>query len=302
LTIVLIFLLGCAGRSGDSKVDVQPFIGGTDGLEIEFLELREDVFDGGDDPFDVILKVTNKGERDVLAQDVTLSLSGVRAQEFNKREEDLRKTAPEDILALHADSEGNIYPEAPAFIEFLELNHVSSISGAAITLPLRADACYKYGTDAVSKLCIRKNLISPSADGICEIDSPKEVFNSGAPVHVGNLRESTQGRDKIRFMFDITHEGTGTIFEPGSTCELDRKKNKVIVKVDTKIPGLTCTGLETRVGTYVEGIVTLYNGIKTVQCTQQMQKLSDYEQAIDIDLGYIYEDTKTEQLIVKHVS
>jgi len=298
LAFILILAIGCT--PSEETVDLQPFIGGDQGLEVDFLDLRKEVFDGGSDPFDVIVRLTNRGEMDVEEEAAVVKISGIRAQSFGKSDNELSQNPQDDVLGLQADSEGNVILGAPIFVEFLGLNHMGTIVGATLQFPLRADVCYEYKTMAVSKICVRKDLISPEAEGICDIAEKKPVYNSGAPVHVQNLRESSQGRDKIRFTFDIRHVGTGIIFEQTSQCEIDRKKNKVFVRVDTHIPGLSCTGLKTASGTSVEGTATLFDGIKTIQCTQTISKRSDYEQEIDIIISYKYEDSKTAELIVKH--
>lgn len=296
---MLAVLVACAPQEGKT-VELEPFVGGQQGIQLQFVDLRDAVFDGGNDPFDVVVQLTNRGEYDVAMDDAIVTLSGIRAQEFNKKEDDLRKHPPDEVLGMMTDPQGNVIPGSPVFVEFTGLNHISSITGAQIQFPLRADVCYAYGTTAVSKLCVRKNLVSPSPGGICQVSEAKPVFNSGSPVHVENLRETPQGSDKIRFSFDIAHKGSGNVFEPGSECEINRKKNKLKVRVDTGMPGLSCTGLQTAAGTAVEGTVTLFDGIKTVSCTQSMQSPSDFEQQIEIGLLYVYETSQTTQLVVKH--
>lgn len=295
LVLLLVVLVSCKG--GSKSVELKPFIGGTSGLNIDFLDFRTEVFDGGDDPFDLIVKLENKGEYDVKKANAIVTLSGVRPQEFNKAESDLVKQPSDDILAPTLDSQGNTVAAGPVSVEFRELNHISLISGAALTFPVRADVCYQYQTKSVSKICVLSNLLA--TDGICVVDEAKPVFNSGAPVQIVNVRQSPQGKDKFRITFDITKSGTGNIFQPSSKCELDKEKNKVMVRVDTHMSGLSCTGLNEASGTAVEGLQTLFDGKKTIQCIQESKKSGDFEQALEITADYTYEDSKTAQITVK---
>ena len=60
LSILLILLLASCARP--SSVDLEPFIGGKEGVQASFADLREHVFDGGNDPFDVVIRIDNHGE------------------------------------------------------------------------------------------------------------------------------------------------------------------------------------------------------------------------------------------------
>jgi len=295
LVLTLFVLASC--KSGNTSVELKPFLGGTSGLKIDFLDFRQQVFDGGDDPFDLIVSIKNNGEFDVKKTDAIVRLSGIRPQEFNKAENELTKNPEDDILATKIDANGNTLEAGPVSVEFRELNHISLIAGAVSTFPIRADVCYKYQTKAVSKICVLSNLLS--TEGICVVDETKPVFNSGAPVQIANVKQSPQGKDKFRITFDITQSGTGNTFQPESKCELDKEKNKVMVRVDTHMSGLSCTGLNDASGTAVEGLQTLFDGKKTIQCIQEVGKSGDYEQAVEITADYVYEDSKTAQITVK---
>ncbi|MEM3154932.1 MAG: hypothetical protein QW165_05230 [Candidatus Woesearchaeota archaeon] len=300
LLMLAFLVVGC--RPGDKKqVDLtSPFIGGSQGLFIDFQDLRKDVFDGGQDPFEVIVKLENKGEALVKAGDVRVKLSGINPAEFSKSELDLVKNAPDDAIEMRKDPKGGTVPGQQVFVEFTGLNHKGLIVGASAQFPLRADVCYLYRTRAVSELCVRENLLTPRAGGICEINEDKRVFNSGAPVQVANFRESTRARDKIGFSFEVKNIGTGNVFERNKMCDRSERKNenRVFVIVETGLSGLQCTGLETS-GRGAEGFVTLYGGTKIVTCTQSVSTRSDYEQLVNIELIYDYEQSIQSSITVK---
>ncbi len=299
--VALFILASCTAPEEGKAIDLtSPFIGGTTGLQIAFQGLRKEVFDGGSDPFDVLVRLENKGESPIKKEDVRVKLSGFNPGEFTKREEQLMKNADEDILESRLDPAGTVLIAPPAVVEFTELNHMAPITGASASFPLRAEVCYMYQTKAVSKLCVRSNILNPPEGGICNVNEDKTVFNSGAPVQVQSVKESARAKDKIGFSFEIRQAGAGKIFEKRSKCDITQRKNenRVHVVVDSKIQGITCTGL-TSSGTKAEGFVTLFEGIKLVTCTQPITTKSDFEQIISIEATYDYEEFIQTDITVK---
>lgn len=301
--LTLAFLLaGCAG--GGKKqviVDTNPFIGGSQGLVFGFQDLRAEVFDASSDPFDVIVRLENKGEALVKAEDVKVKLSGINPAQFSKSETDLTLSSTDDVIESRKDPNGALLPGPQVFVEFTGLNHKQAITGASAQFSLRADVCYLYRTKAVSKLCVRENLLTPAPNGLCEMNADKTVFNSGAPVQVTNMRESTRAKDRLGFSFEVKNVGAGNVFERNSDCDRsDRKnENRVYVIVTTSIDGLSCTGLETT-GTGAEGFVTLYGGSKIVPCAQSVSTRSDFEQLVNVELIYDYEERIQSSFMVKN--
>jgi hypothetical protein len=300
LSILAVLLVGCTG-GGAKKVDLtSPFIGGTQGVVFGFQDLRADVFDSGRDAFDVVVKLENKGEALIPMENARVKLSGINPAEFGKSQSDLSKSPSDDVLQMSKDPQGAILIPPPVFVEFPGLNYKKSIVGAAAPFTLRAEVCYLYRTKAVSKLCVRENLLSPQAGGICEVSGDKPLFVSGAPVQLMNFKQSAGAKDKVRFQFDVVNRGQGLVYERNSACDSadTRKENRVYIIVETSIPGLSCTGLEsTERG--AEGFATLYSGSKTVTCTQTVAERSDYEQLVNIEAVYDYEELVQTQITVK---
>lgn len=303
LTLALaILLMGCEPGQEEKSINIgsNPFAGGTKGIDISFQDFRSTVFDGGLDPFDIIVRLENEGETLVPKDKIRVTLTGINPTEFGKSETDLTKRAPDDIVEKRKDSQGNILPGPPTFVEFTELNHRKKLTGASAEFTIRADACYLYRTKAVSKLCIREDILTPEAGGICEINEDKTVFNSGAPVHIQNLKESTRSKDKIGFTFEIANVGTGDIFERNSNCDREdrRKEDKVYLIIDTGMSGLQCTGLNPT-ATGAEGWATLYGGRKIISCSQYVANKANYEQLMNVELIYDYEQDIQDTITVK---
>jgi hypothetical protein len=299
--LLLILLAACAPAKKGEKLELAaPFIGGTAGLVADFVDFRTEVFDGGRDPFDVVVKLENKGETTIAANRARVKLSGINPAEFGKLEEDLTKSPVEEVIGMRKDPQGNVLPSSPVFVEFTGLNHFSPIAGAQVSFPLRADVCYLYTTRVASKLCALPNNLQPEAEEICVVNEEKPVFNSAGPVQVSRITESARARDKIGLSFEISNAGTGDIFERGSVCDRSTraKENRVYVIVDAGLPGLQCTGLTTT-GTKAEGFTTLFEGKKIVTCTLPVPTRSAYEKQWSIEVTYDYEEFKQTQITVK---
>jgi len=298
LMIVLLLIAGCQEGDTDQTGTAQ-FLGGTTGIVPEFIENSppSEVYDGGNFPFDVVVRLTNKGEYPVPSSNVKVTLSGILAEEFGTSQANLISSPVDDVLGRNLDSEGNVLESSPVFVEFPSLNHKSTLSASTQRFPLQASVCYLYGTIATSTLCSRQNILNPKGTQICTVNEDKSVSNSGAPVQVASLRESARAIDKVGFTFKITHSGQGDIYDRGSGCDkLDRRfENKVNVRVSSGIPGLACTGLEGG----DQGVVTLFGGEKTITCTQQIPTPADFEFPVTIELSYDYEERVTTEIIVK---
>ena len=70
------------------------------------------------------------------------------------------------------------------------------------------------------------------------------------------------------------------------------------MRIDSNLPGLSCTGLESK-GRTAEGYVTLFSGNKIVTCTQTIATRTDFEQLVTIEAEYDYEEYKQTSITVK---
>ena len=293
---LLIFAFGCKQETTPSKES--PFIGGTTGLLISYDKDAPpaEVYDGGDFPFDVVVKLKNEGEYSVSKDKVKVNIIGIHPQEFSLTESDLAKSPDEDLLGKQKDAEGNVIEGTTTYVIFPNFNHKELLTGN-MQYPIRADVCYNYATNVNSMLCIKRSSLDKEGD-ICMVNEKKKVFNSGAPVQVVDFQESPRGKSKFNFNFKIAHKGNGGIYKKDSKCEYTRaNENKVFVSVDTGMSGLSCTGLD---GGATSGYVTLYGGERVITCTQEAETGIDFEKPVNIELEYDYEEGVLTQLLVKH--
>jgi hypothetical protein len=300
MIIALLVFSGCKSGDNNKAVTKDPFVGGIDGVTLSFEEDAPpaEVYDNGDFPFGVVVKLKNEGEKEVLKDNVLVTISGILASEFDKEEADLKKAPSDDLEATKKDSEGDIIESNPVHVEFDDFNYLSELTGNT-PFTIRADVCYKYGTTANSKLCIRENNLD-TKEGVCTVTEEKDVFSSGAPIQITEFKESARAKDKVAFTFRVEHKGDGDIYQQATKCDTSTRKyeDKIWVEVDTKMEGLECSGLKD--GTASSGYITLYGNDKPITCVQEVSTNSDYETEVVIKLAYDYKDSKQTSILVKH--
>ena len=298
LTLALM-LGGCNQVEGPSKTS--PFIGGTTGLTMEFIAGAPpvEVYDGGIFPFQAVIQLKNIGETDVVAGDAEIEISGINAPDFGSTIANLKQTTTEELLGTTKNAEGGQTEVTITHLTFPvngDFNYQEELSGN-IEFPFLATLCYKYSNKANAMLCLKEDPLSTS-DSICSVNELKSVFNSGGPIQISNFIESPRGTDKVAFSFDVWHKGTGTVYGDSSKmCEdTITNKNKVYVIVDSGMDsGLECTGLDQG----SEGFVSLYEGKRTLTCTQEVGS-GNFEKPIEITTSYDYEQEISTTVLVKH--
>lgn len=303
ISLIISILLLAACTPGGTTGEVQQFIGGTTGVAATFEPNTPpaEAFDGGYAPFDVVVRLENKGEETIKPAHTKVTISGILEPEFNLKNGDLTKKVAEELTAIHKDPTGKTVPGNPVFVEFLNFNHVSAITGNALDYPLRADVCYTYATHASTLACSRSNILNPAANGICEVTGDKPVSNSGAPVQVENVKQAARSANSVTLSFDIKHVGTGRVYGLESGCDKTQRKyaDNVDVTVETGIPGLSCSRLQGS-SSNARGNVAIYGGSATITCTQTINNPTDAVVPVTITVGYDYEESVETKVTIKH--
>ncbi len=300
LVLAVIFIAACQ-PSQQTPSTSTPFIGGTNGLLINFAPNAPpaEVVDGNRFPFSVIVSIENAGEYDVPANKVDIRLTGLYPPDFGQPAGELRRAPSDALMGVKKDSEGNKIPGTTTQAEFANLNYQGRLQGN-LQLPLRIEACYNYGTKVSAVYCMRKNLLATAA-GPCKVNEPKTAYNSGAPIQVVSFTESVSGTNSVLFNFKIAQKGNGNVFLRDTQCApLLQNENKVHVTVDSGLPGLQCQGLQEKGADGRSGLARLTNGEATFTCTQPTTNV-DAVKEISVQLNYDYLESKSTQLLVKHV-
>ena len=319
--IPLLLVVGCQNQGTEQPDSRRSFVGGDSGLSMEFIENAppKEIFDGGQFPFQVFILYENVGEANIEKGKLRLTLTGIYHGDFGvDKTEDFKAFNQVQIRGVIKDPEGNKirggvhqqkFPVKKAVFNFTPV-----ITGTH-EYPIRIDACYEYGTIAVSSICLRENVGQPDA-GVCRITGSKEFSNSGAPVRVSSVEEAIGGVNSILINFRVKKSGSGEIFmrelEGGPNCSSGYdKRNRVHVTVNTGTPGvnndplnsnLNCIGLAFDSGSTRSGELILNRGEGVVSCIQNLPKnvQVDAVKGIQIDLRYQIKDSITTKLVVKN--
>jgi len=310
MAFLMLVLTACSGGDANVGTNQRTFLGGTNGLIISFVEGEppESVTDGGSTPFTVSVKLENRGEHEIPANEAWVSLKGVDPADFGVTADVLTKN-PLDEAILKNDinpDTGQRIDSPPVFVTLPtsgQLNFENSLSGNSV-FPMQVDVCYYYETKATAPLCLKENLLDIQDTDVCNVAGTKDVQNSGGPVQITSFEEFSAGPDKVSFSFTVKNLGNGELSEKGFQCDdSNTYENVVILTVDAGLPGLVCSGLTDGVasGTSYTGKVKLTTGERVVRCTQPANTGIDQVKIVNLAVEYSYLESVQKSLLVKHI-
>jgi hypothetical protein len=319
--IVMLFTIGfiftsCTQETGPGVGD--PFVGGTEGVRVEFREGAppETVFDNAKYPFSVILDLENVGESDLDANEGMIKLIGLLPQHFGLGQGDFEKDIDFDLPGVKKNFEGTILPGEMGVIAFENLNYQEDLQGNT-QINFQAELCYNYKTRSTTQICIKDDIIGNIGDNtICSLNELKTVHNSGAPVHITEIKETPSGSNKVQLLITVGHVGIGKIFKPETSFTADscddsydnQDKNLVYVEVslpDTSAADVSCTGLEAGSAMATSGYVRLYQGMpRKFTCTVEgaASGRNVYQELLNVDLEYAYSERLDKTLLIQDVT
>jgi len=314
LLTTMLVLAGCGSGNTDVGPGATPFNGGSNGLSMAFVQGAppDEITDNGNFPFSINLRIENLGEDDVETSDGYIEITGIEATEFDKSPSDLTQDIPFGINGVVKNFQGTVLVGDTVIAEFNELNFQRNIRGNWDGSRIRANLCYNYETEATTAVCIKEDMLT-NVDNkeICALSGEKQVFNSGAPIHVTKVNQEPLGSDKIQVQFEISHVGevNDRFYKLDTEC-VDRAtnndKDKIYFEVETDINGNTakCSGLEEGASGTDSGFITLYNGEpRTVICTFDVGNVEGaFERQINAKVSYRYYQFIEKSLLVKDVS
>ncbi|MFH1181838.1 MAG: hypothetical protein V1702_02675 [Candidatus Woesearchaeota archaeon] len=315
VVILVLFLAGC--QTSTTSSSSTPFIGGTNGLLISFLDNSPppQVSDGATFPFNIIVLLENAGEYDIPAGQASVTISGLYPGDFGVSSAQLTATSIEAISGAKKDPAGNTIQGGTIQIQIpptpYQLNFQRVLTTGNLVLPIQTNVCYAYSTRASGRYCLRSNP-SSTAQGVCEPSGSKEIFSSASPIQVDSLVESYAGSGAVNLNFRISKKGNGNVFRPnspstpvcGQTTATNLLTNQNVVGVTVDVPGagagsVTCYGLgTTAINT---GFVRLDNqGNAVVSCKIAAPVPPvDAVREISIVLNFDYSEVRTSSLLVQ---
>lgn len=304
IPIVIVFLItGCEGGTDQTPRKLTDYVGGLDGLSIQFEEEAPplEVFDNSEAAFPIAIQIKNEGEYTVKSGGIVASLSGINQNDFSLAS--LHKKSNFDFDRKYSDREG-----ATNTLEFGDAKYKIDLS-SDLTTKIVADVCYDYRTVGAAAICLKKDTRQYKAADACLINNDQIVFeNSGAPIQITEIRESSSGANRIKLDFTIENKKDGGFYKLGtfkdkcipSSDEARKAENYVFVEVNDPAKRLNfkCSAL----GDDNKGETKLFDNKKQVSCTLDTNSLQDtaFEQLIDITVDYAYRGAISQDITIKN--
>lgn len=311
----LLFIAGCssgseARTSGGLSMDA--FEGGDEALSMEFAEGSppQRVMDGGIQPFNVRVSLENLGEQDIQADSGYVVLGGFSSRDLDL--EDSSRAIPEMRGVRKQGS--NTIPGGRGQVTFSNLKYLPNLSSGTNVQSLYANVCYPYKTTSVISLCIAGDtlVVQDSDSAICDLESEREIANSGSPLKIENVQQYPAGRNSLEFQFDIVHiptQNRGRVYESGSInsqCRINDvssssvdsivSQNVVDFKIDSDPLVVSCNGEGP------QGKIQLTNNKATVFCNVDTQGEEEYVKPISVELNFDYMERIQAELEIQHNS
>ena len=285
ISIGLLFISACDNSSTGIS---GPFKGGTDGLEISFVDSAPPSSFNQDESVPVRIKIKNNGENNIAAGEAKVKLFGVYLPSFT-------------LDSNYLPSEGAI----PGISEFIddggeqeidmgELKYTRDIFNSN-EFTLKAKACYPYMTKSQIETCVSSVSIEESGgDKVCSISGNKVTGGSvsSAPVQVTSLTEEFRGANQILFKVKVENKGDGEAYDLSKSCEdlendVTRGSSKGIINVEVLPADFVCSFLdgESNTGTIRLGT----DQGKEFTCRMNVEDAdANYFQGVNVNLRYKY--------------
>jgi hypothetical protein len=313
LGIVILTLAGCVGKisTRTSTQELGGFLGGDEGLVIKVLEGAPPkvIQDKGLTPFTFLLTLENAGEARVGAGTdnplVIARLLGIQQKNFGLTQETAAKRFDGSLEKARRNIDGTISPGEITDFAFENMSYFGAVPDS-MAFTIRAEVCYDYESFATTKFCMKKDIFESAQDStICMLKGPRDVGNSGAPLHVTSVDEAPMAPNQIQLNFNIEHYGHGVYFarnEPADDYDAcvfsDTDPN--IYKIEVTVEpvqqdtySLNCLRLDEKLeGGGVRGVIrTVTDAPTSVSCFITRTKDTGqrvYEDLLNIKLRYRY--------------
>lgn len=330
LVVIALALTGCNSNTTPTGPTYAPFVGGTQGVTMEFIPempptTQGAILDGGRSPFSIGVKITNEGEYDLLPGDLFLEVIGLNPAHFGITYNDLALELADPVEGTKKQINGQTVPGQFTNIVFENLAYLPDSQGDWVQ-NFKVKGCYHYKTKSATPICVANDvtgaLTDTDTDPICDVTGPKQTKNSGAPVQITNVKQMPQGSNKISILFDVVHQGTGDVYAKTTgvpmncdTALQNPDRDKVTLKVylsdqSSANTQVSCSGGFTGPQTPtadnpLEAEVVLFQGTpRTITCTVQETTIGQDVIATDllyVDAEYNYGQTLSGNFVVKDI-
>lgn len=253
---------------------------GSNGLLIEFDKDAPPSTNFVNEPIELIIKLTNRGAKELSAGEVRAKLKGVAATEIFK---------PTTTEA--GNEEELLIAELDPTVSEIKLGTITyspeKMFSAEYKPEIEVEICFPYSTNVNTN----NFWVSDKQEDLTK-GSITSSDNSDAPVHITNLEEF-KATDKVRLEFTVENVGKGKVV---NEC-FSKEETDETVKVNILEPNANCETL----GGSSSGEVKLINGKKVVRCNVDAPKGESYQTPLVIELEYNYGVSLSKTITIKNL-
>ena len=272
--IVLVLVSGCI----QTQEKTDSFVGGSEGLKLEFQNLPEIIVPGA--PFDILVLASNAGEADVPVNSIRFTLNNAATLGITE----ITKGNTE-LLRGSQRIKDTLVPGENLVMSWPNAKFTGTVLTEEQKVPIVVDACYPYKTAAkVSKACIARG------KEVCEPLGKKPVESAGAPIKITEYSQSsvqlTKDTIQLNLDFKVKNAAGQTAYSNAARC---------LNLADEELNKVTITSLKLGLKEYFtqdtceEVAITLDNkGEGIGHCKLVIDTQNDFEEELTIKLDYIY--------------
>src|SRR4030042_7101179 len=124
---LLLLVSGQEGCQSETTGKTDPFVGGKEGILIDFVEGAPppEVFDQGH-PFEIVVRLQNKGEDDVEVNEGRVDISGISDQDFSGI---YSRYFQEKLFGTYKNPEGEVVEGLTSYLTFSGFQHRRALAG-----------------------------------------------------------------------------------------------------------------------------------------------------------------------------
>jgi len=278
--IALVAMSGCLSSKGTTS---SAFVGGTDGLTMQFQNLPSTVFPNA--PFNILVLVGNAGETDIPQNGATFVLNN--AANFGISPTKAQQTNSEGLAGSRKVANGTV-PGEQVIIAWPDASFKGTVLTEEQSVPISVDACYPYKSSATASVCAART------DKICNPIGDKDVQSSGAPVQVTSLKQIAQALDSKRVQMQVTVEienkGDGKVYSTSTNSSAQCPSPSIDYLDIVNVTGMKF-GNAAIPFNCDENPIQLYQNKGELNCVVSINTASDIQDQLSIELAYKYKQS-----------
>jgi hypothetical protein len=197
--LATLFLASCEQQAGSDTVQ-SVWIGGDEGLEVEFEDfgVGNEIYE--DEAFPIVALLQNQGEFTIQSHEVELKIRGISENDFSGV--DFEKTNEDKI-----DKVSEYLPDGGyERVNFGEAVY-EGLTGTFYDANIYLEYTYPYATYiSIPKVCFKEDLRD---ERVCDISGSVTAFASASPIQIRSVTEKPYGSGKIYLEIPIYNAAEG---------------------------------------------------------------------------------------------